>query len=487
VQPSRWRRGATASTIALDPHEERLSNLIQSYPALQNPVTEYLAADLTDSAAEGRFKNALESIGLDFALLGAVKAMKLFRAGREEDALAEIIKLEKARQANHEAFGLPGTSFKPDVEGLQQAAADAGAANRDAFGLDFGDGAQAGIAKADLNAPRTDAAPAIEAHGESPAPQGTTPADNPAMPASGAPRVQGGEGEPISPVNSASLPAETPRPAAAQPMEVTPEAAAAILKGTEADLQAIAKFGSREAAAEAGHMTARGDRLPWQKLRAPEEVRAFMGNAATILKGQMDAAQGGDILADATVSAKVKDIAEYFGEAPDIVMGQLAEAGQSAAAMVSRMEAAYLLANSMFQETYGTAFKIRNGLLDEWGGDAARAAEELRARLSSSAELLASAKAISSNSGRALRRLRGGFRFKPEDLASIKEMDGERLAALIHSTEGDPKRLAQLANPSFLRRAMDEAAFSLQNSLLWLYPTHVICPASALMGPNRLN
>jgi hypothetical protein len=28
--------------------------------------------------------------------------MKLFRAGREENALVEIIKLEEARQANHE-------------------------------------------------------------------------------------------------------------------------------------------------------------------------------------------------------------------------------------------------------------------------------------------------------------------------------------------------------------------------------------------------
>ena len=63
-------RGAIAGAIVLDPHEERLSNLIQSYPALENPLTDYLAADLTDTSAEGRLKNALEGIGLDLAVVG---------------------------------------------------------------------------------------------------------------------------------------------------------------------------------------------------------------------------------------------------------------------------------------------------------------------------------------------------------------------------------------------------------------------------------
>ena len=76
-------KGAMAGAVVIDPHEERLSNLVQQYPALQNPVTEYLAADPNDSDAEGRFKNALEGIGFDLALAGtfagAAKALKLFR------------------------------------------------------------------------------------------------------------------------------------------------------------------------------------------------------------------------------------------------------------------------------------------------------------------------------------------------------------------------------------------------------------------------
>ena len=91
-------KGAAASTVVLDPHEERLSDLIEEFPALQNPVTDYLSADPEDSAAEGRFKNAIESIGLDFALVGAVKAIKLLRTGHKTaEALAEIRKLEASQ------------------------------------------------------------------------------------------------------------------------------------------------------------------------------------------------------------------------------------------------------------------------------------------------------------------------------------------------------------------------------------------------------
>ncbi len=86
-------RGATAGAVVLDPHEERLSNLVETFPDLQNPVTEYLAAKPDDSAAEGRFKNALESIGADFALMGAVKAIKFLRAGDQVAADKEIAKL----------------------------------------------------------------------------------------------------------------------------------------------------------------------------------------------------------------------------------------------------------------------------------------------------------------------------------------------------------------------------------------------------------
>ena len=54
--------GGVADFTVFAPHEERLSNLVQSFKELQNPVTEYLQANPDDSAAEGRLKNVLEGL-----------------------------------------------------------------------------------------------------------------------------------------------------------------------------------------------------------------------------------------------------------------------------------------------------------------------------------------------------------------------------------------------------------------------------------------
>lgn len=59
--------GGVADFAGFAPHEERLSNLVQSFEVLQNPVTEYLQDSPDDSAAEGRLKNVLEGL-----LLGAL-------------------------------------------------------------------------------------------------------------------------------------------------------------------------------------------------------------------------------------------------------------------------------------------------------------------------------------------------------------------------------------------------------------------------------
>jgi hypothetical protein len=104
-------RGAATGAIFMDPHEERLSNLVQSYPGLRNPVTNYLAAKPEDSAAEGRLKNALEGIVLDAALTSALvavsKSIKLFRAGDIDGANAAAAEADtlfaKAADENYQA------------------------------------------------------------------------------------------------------------------------------------------------------------------------------------------------------------------------------------------------------------------------------------------------------------------------------------------------------------------------------------------------
>ena len=55
-------KGAVADATVFDPHEERLSNLIESVPELQNPVSDFLAAEPGDSEALGRLKSAAEGL-----------------------------------------------------------------------------------------------------------------------------------------------------------------------------------------------------------------------------------------------------------------------------------------------------------------------------------------------------------------------------------------------------------------------------------------
>ena len=79
-------KGGAADVLAFDEHEQRLSNVIQEIPALQNPVTEFLAADPDDSFAEGKFKQAVE--GLTLGALGDVvtDGVSLMKKGRAAKA-----------------------------------------------------------------------------------------------------------------------------------------------------------------------------------------------------------------------------------------------------------------------------------------------------------------------------------------------------------------------------------------------------------------
>lgn len=82
-------RGAVADFSVFDPQEERLSNLVEEFPALQNPVTEFLAAQTDDGAAEGRLKSSLEGLGLGVAADGFVRGLALLRSARKARTAVE--------------------------------------------------------------------------------------------------------------------------------------------------------------------------------------------------------------------------------------------------------------------------------------------------------------------------------------------------------------------------------------------------------------
>jgi hypothetical protein len=72
--------------LAFDAHEERLSNVIQQVPELQNPVTEYLQADPADGKAEAVFKQSVEALGMQGVGEAIFKGVKLLRSGKKAKA-----------------------------------------------------------------------------------------------------------------------------------------------------------------------------------------------------------------------------------------------------------------------------------------------------------------------------------------------------------------------------------------------------------------
>ena len=58
--------GAAVDFGGYDGNEERLANFVESFPALRNPLTEFLQSDVDDPEIVGRLKNTVEGLGLGF-------------------------------------------------------------------------------------------------------------------------------------------------------------------------------------------------------------------------------------------------------------------------------------------------------------------------------------------------------------------------------------------------------------------------------------
>ena len=92
--------GAVADFSVFQAQEQRLSNLIQAFPSLSNPVSEYLAADEDDGELEGRFKNTIEGLGiggLADSLFMGVKAIKRKRGGEADEDILKDLKFDRYR------------------------------------------------------------------------------------------------------------------------------------------------------------------------------------------------------------------------------------------------------------------------------------------------------------------------------------------------------------------------------------------------------
>lgn len=119
--------GAIADFAVFDAHEARLADLVQQFPQLENPVTEYLASDMEDSELEGRLKNVIEGAAIGGAIDLLAASVRLIRKSRDlrdkgaspeevakatakeiEEVSAAAAKVDKAEEARlNELAGVP--------------------------------------------------------------------------------------------------------------------------------------------------------------------------------------------------------------------------------------------------------------------------------------------------------------------------------------------------------------------------------------------
>lgn len=100
-------KGFLGQFQAFDGASGRLSDLIQSVPALRNPVTEFLATKPDDSEAVGRLKNAVEGTALAQVADGIVAGIRALRSANAARAGAqEIVAADAARPPPPVSAGL---------------------------------------------------------------------------------------------------------------------------------------------------------------------------------------------------------------------------------------------------------------------------------------------------------------------------------------------------------------------------------------------
>jgi len=94
-------KGSAADVVAFNEQQERLSNLVESIPALRNPVTDYLAADKDDSFLEGKIKQAVEGAflgaGAEVIAKGFVEGIKILKKFKAPQAKAVLSPEDIAR------------------------------------------------------------------------------------------------------------------------------------------------------------------------------------------------------------------------------------------------------------------------------------------------------------------------------------------------------------------------------------------------------
>ncbi len=464
-------KAALAGFVAFDPHEERLSNLIQGTP-LANPFNEWLASKPGDSAAMGRLKNAMESIGMDAALIGTfaggLRVWKYLKEGNTAAASRAVGALEAEQRAAIEAEN-NGNAVSPTEQPGAQSEPQAG----------------------------PEAVLGDSAGGKPPAPDDTTgsgqnvPSDAPAsQPAQDVQGPTDNAGDPSPRLDEGNAQHQAGRDAALAeeiPVEVTSTPTAAMeqagvakpqafkskvdftpaesnsildelpvsLENAEKDWDTMSKAGWT-----GDNMQAFGLKLSpdmgtfYDRFKTDRDVDDMI-NLAVSHKAEDLEAQGFRVkLTDAKLQQQVQAFASLSGFDPAGLLGTLQQAGEASRTLTAKMIVVGSLTSKAFQDAAKLAMLRKLGDFSDFGSLEAMEAA-IAQRFSLATTFLKITDEIRSQGGRTLRANRG----RPFAPSLFEGLSKDRFYDLLADTGGNPQTLKVLADPGIYRKLMDTANY----------------------------
>ncbi|MGV1835235.1 hypothetical protein ACQZ6C_10775 [Rhizobium rhizogenes] len=452
-------KAALAGAIAFDPHEARLSNLIQDTP-LANPFNEWLAAKPGDSAAEGRLKNAMESLGMDAAIIGTftggLRIWKYLKTGDTSSASKAVSRLE-AEQAAHvaEEQQQANAALSP----VEPVPAQTPEAQAQSSGPNTADatGSVVDATAAPAAQPQAAALEPPQASGQQAAQSQDIPVDVVANPTQAAEQAGVAKPKAFKPAvefNPTDISGSPSKPGLLDNLTHT-------LENAEKDWDSLSAHGDWEKSLDAGVRLSPDMGSFYDRFKTDSEVGQFIDLAVSHKADELGD-QGFRVkLTDAKLQRQINAFASLSGVDPAGLAGILQQAGEASRTLTAKMVVVGSLAAKAFQDASLLAMRRKLGDYTEFGSLEGMEAE-IAKRFSLATTFLKITDDIRSQGGRTVRANRG----KPFDPALFEGLSKERFYDLLADARANPNKLKTLADPSLFRKIMDTVNYLRVSSLV---------------------
>lgn len=481
-------KAALAGAIAFDPHAERLSNLVQD-TFLANPINEWLAAKPDDTAAWGRVKNAMESIGMDAAIIGVLKlggtVWKKLKAGDHAGASRTITDFEnKHTAAAAAAPEAQPQATQPEAQGAVDANAINDASQPPSGSPQGNEGGQqaTGATPPGENAPQVTGTLGDQSTAN-PQAVATSPSvvDTPtqAMEQAGVAKPQQQAlKDPVqftredmvgNPAGTGPLLGEGARGPSTKPVYGLLDELDVHLENAEKDWDNLDAHGTWQETVGAGKRVGPDMGTFYDRFRSDEDLINAIDLAVSHKADQL-ATKGFRVkLTDEKLQKQVRAFASLANVDPAGLMGILQQAGEASKTLTAKMVVVGSLTSKTFQDASLMAMRLKLGDFTEFGSREAME-QAIAKRFTLATTLLKLTDDIRAQGGRTLRANRG----KPFDPALFEGLEKDRFYALLAESGGNPAKLKHLADPNLLVKIADTANYLRINSLVSGWTTQAI-------------